>query len=99
MSPHHKTTRATLYPLRLPGSPDYTDTVRPMEQTDGRCPGTQPSPGERPGLKLTSIAQLSYIQMDMNVYTDIAQLVARWISILNGEDSIPTLDKFVSEKM
>ena len=24
--------------LRLPGSPDYTDTVRPIEQTDGRCP-------------------------------------------------------------
>ena len=32
----------------LPGSPDYTDTVRPMEQTDGRCPGTQLSRGERP---------------------------------------------------
>ena len=37
--------------LRLPGSPDYTDTVRPMEQTDGRCPGTQLSRGERPILK------------------------------------------------
>ena len=24
--------------LRLPGSPDYNDTVRIMEQTDGRCP-------------------------------------------------------------
>ena len=23
---------------RLPGSPNYTDTVRPMEQTDRRCP-------------------------------------------------------------
>ena len=33
------------------GSPDYTDTVRPMEQTDGRCPGTQLSRGERPILK------------------------------------------------
>ena len=39
--------------LRLPGSPDYTDTVRPMEQTDGRCPGTQLSRGERPILKWT----------------------------------------------
>ena len=38
--------------LRLPGSPDYTDTVRPMEQTEGRCPGTQLSRGERPILKL-----------------------------------------------
>ena len=37
--------------LRLPGSPDNTDTVRPMEQTDGRCPGTQLSRGERPKLK------------------------------------------------
>ena len=37
--------------LRLPGSPDYTDTVRLMEQTDGRCPGTQLSRGERPRLK------------------------------------------------
>ena len=37
--------------LRFPGSPDYTDTVRPMEQTDGRCPGTQLSRGERPILK------------------------------------------------
>ena len=27
--------------LRLPGSPDYNDTIRLMEQTDGRCPGTQ----------------------------------------------------------
>ena len=26
---------------------------RPMEQTDGRCPGTQLSRGERPRLKLT----------------------------------------------
>ena len=32
-------------------TPDYTDTVRPMEQTDGRCPGTQLSRGERPILK------------------------------------------------
>ena len=39
--------------LRLPGSPDYTDTVRPMEQTDGRCPGTELSRGERPRLKWT----------------------------------------------
>ena len=31
-----------LFVCLLPGSPDYTDTVRPMEQTDGRCPGTQP---------------------------------------------------------
>ena len=37
----------------LPGSPDYNDTVRPMEQTDGRCPGTPLSQGERPRLKLT----------------------------------------------
>ena len=35
----------------FPGSPDYTDTVRPMEQTDGRCPGTQLSRGKRPRLK------------------------------------------------
>ena len=34
-----------------PAQPDYTDTVRPMEQTDGRCPETQPSRGERPRLK------------------------------------------------
>ena len=34
--------------FRLPGPPDYNDTVRFMEQTGGRCPGTQISRGERP---------------------------------------------------
>ena len=34
-----------------PAHPDYTDTVRPIEQTDGRCPRTQLSRGERPILK------------------------------------------------
>ena len=37
--------------LRLPGSADHNETVRFMEQTDGRCPGTQLSRGERPILK------------------------------------------------
>ena len=31
--------------------PTTPDTVRPMEQTDGRCPGTQLSRGERPRLQ------------------------------------------------
>ena len=31
--------------------PDYNDTVRLTEQTDGHCPGSQLSRGERPRLK------------------------------------------------
>ena len=37
--------------LRLPGPPDHNETVRFMEQSDGRCSGTQLSRGERPRLK------------------------------------------------
>ena len=45
-SPHDVT-----HLIHLPGSPDYYDTVRFMEQTDRHRPGTQLSRGERPKLK------------------------------------------------